>query len=223
LCSAAIICRNARNCWSVAHGRASRFRFRLETIKIARPRFRSAANRQPARSRFGGRREKLFWEREASLLGNIRRLNAAAGTQEERPFVVTAVSRVTGVSERELEAQQDISRLRFGELCGINIIAGRDGPKSRKSRTQISGRSWTDLARANGLSIASVVQVTRNANELTISSYSNSAEHANGGQQVSNRASAQSRTFDRATSLEQGRSTSSTRQSLSRQAKVWRL
>src|SRR6266850_4304274 len=41
---------------------------------------------------------------EKALIGNIRRLNAAAGTAAERPFVVNAVSRVTGVSARELQA-----------------------------------------------------------------------------------------------------------------------
>src|SRR5262249_31491211 len=56
---------------------------------------------------------------ETSLLGNIRRLNAAAGTKSERPFVVSAVARVTGVSERELQFQQDMLRLQFGELCAI--------------------------------------------------------------------------------------------------------
>src|SRR5438477_5195441 len=60
---------------------------------------------------------------ETALLGHIRRLNAAAGTKEERPYVVAAVSRATGVSERELQTQQDVLRLRFGELCAINAIA----------------------------------------------------------------------------------------------------
>ena len=45
------------------------------------------------------------------------------------------------------------------------------------------GRSWTDLAKANGLSIGTVAQVARNANELTINSYTNSAERAKGSQQ----------------------------------------
>lgn len=121
---------------------------------------------------------------ETALLGNIRRLDAAAGTEYERPFVVRSVSRVTGVSERELQAQQDVLRLRFGELCAINAIARGDGNKVQEIATLKSmGRSWTDLARANGLSIATVTQVARNANELTITSYSNSAERANGGDQ----------------------------------------
>jgi uncharacterized protein YerC len=121
---------------------------------------------------------------EKALLGNIRRLNAAAGTQSERRFVVSAVSRVTGVSERELQAQQDILQLRFGELCAINAIARGNTNKVQEIATLKSrGRSWTDLARANGLSIGTVTQVARNANDLTINSYTNSAERAKGGQQ----------------------------------------
>ncbi len=121
---------------------------------------------------------------ETSLLGNIRRLDVAAGTHEERPFVVRAISHSTGVSERELQAQQDVLRLRFGELCAINAIARGDSNKVQEIATlRSAGRSWTDLAVANGLSIASVAKVARNANELTISSYSNSAERAKGGQQ----------------------------------------
>jgi uncharacterized protein YerC len=121
---------------------------------------------------------------ETAVLGNIRRLDAAAGTQNERPFVVSAVSRVTGVSNRELQAQQDLLRLPFGELCAINTIARGDSNKVQEIATLRSmGRTWTDLARANGLSIATVAGVARSANELTISSYSNSAERAYGGEQ----------------------------------------
>jgi len=121
---------------------------------------------------------------ETSLLGNIRRLNAAAGTKSERPFVVSAVARVTGVSERELQFQQDMLRLQFGELCAIDAIARGDGNKVQEiAIRRPQGQSWTDLARDNGLNIATVVRVAHNANELTITSYSNSAERANGGQE----------------------------------------
>ncbi len=120
---------------------------------------------------------------ERSLLGNIRRLNAAAGTPIERPHVVSAIARVTGVSERELQAQQDTLRLRFGELCAINAIARGNRGKVREIATlRATGRSWTELARGNGLSVATVAQVTRNANELTITSFTNSAERKKGGQ-----------------------------------------
>ncbi len=120
---------------------------------------------------------------ERSLLGNIRRLNAAAGTPIERPYVVNAIARATGVSERELQAQQDVLRLRFGELCAINAIARGNSNKVQEiARLRATGRSWADLARSNGLSIAAVTQVTRNASELTASSFNSSAERQKGGQ-----------------------------------------
>ncbi len=120
---------------------------------------------------------------ENALLGNIRHLNAAAGTRAERPFVVSAISRVTGVTERELQAQQDILQLRFGELCAINTIAGGNSNKVREiASLRSKGRSWTELARANGLSIATVVKTAQNANELTVASYSNAMDRAKGGQ-----------------------------------------
>lgn len=119
---------------------------------------------------------------EQAVLGNIRHLNAAAGAQDERPFVVSAVSKVTGVSEKNLQAQQDSLRLRFGELCAINAIARGNDTKVREIAGQrAQGRSWTDLAKANGLSIGSVAQVTRNASELTANSFTNNANRQQGG------------------------------------------
>lgn len=121
---------------------------------------------------------------ENALIGTIKLLNAAAGTQVERPYVIAAVSRTTGVSERELQAQQDVLQLRFGELCAINTIARGNSNKVQEIASQKrKGRSWTELAQSNGVGIATVVQTARNANELTINSYSNSAERAKGGQQ----------------------------------------
>ena len=120
---------------------------------------------------------------ERALLGNIRRLNAAAGTEIERPFVVSAIARITGVREGELRAQQDVLRLRFGDLCAINAIARGDNNKVQEiARLKAKGRSWADVARAHGISIATVAKVTRDANELTISSFNNSAERRMGGQ-----------------------------------------
>ncbi len=120
---------------------------------------------------------------ERALQGNIRRLNAAAGTEIERPFVVRAIARVTGVREGELQAQQDVLRLRFGELCAINAIARGDSKKVQEiARLEAKGRSWADVARAHGMSIATVAQVARNANEITISSFNNSADRRMGGQ-----------------------------------------
>ncbi len=120
---------------------------------------------------------------EKAVSGHIRALNAAAGSQVERPFVVSAVSRATGVSEQALQAQQDSLRLRFGELCAINAIAHGNTSKVREiAGLRSQGKSWTDLAKANGLSVVTVAQVTRNASELTESTFSNSAERTKGGQ-----------------------------------------
>ncbi|MGI8956012.1 MAG: hypothetical protein ACR2II_03735 [Chthoniobacterales bacterium] len=119
---------------------------------------------------------------ERSLAGNIRRLNAAASEPVERPFVINAISRVTGVRERELQAQQDVLRLRFGELCAINAIARGDSKKVHEiASLRTKGRSWSDLARASGLTVATLAQITRNANELTINSFNSSAERKKGG------------------------------------------
>ena len=94
---------------------------------------------------------------EAALLHAIRKLDAAANTKAERSHVVTAVSRSTGVSERELQAQQDILQLRFGELCAVNAIARGDSNKVQEIATlKAKGRTWTQIANANGLSIATV-------------------------------------------------------------------
>ena len=120
---------------------------------------------------------------EKALVGNINRLNAAAGTESERPYVVAAVSKVTGVTPHELQAQQDVLQLRFGELCAINAIARGDSNKVQEIATlRAKGRSWTELAQSHGTSIATVVKVAQNANEMTINSYTNSAERAKGGQ-----------------------------------------
>ena len=119
---------------------------------------------------------------EKAVSGHIRALNAAAGSQVERPYVVSAVARATGVSEQALQAQQDSLRLRFGELCAINAIARGNTTKVREIASLHSqGRSWTDLAKANGLSVATVAQITSNANELTINSFNSSAERKKGG------------------------------------------
>lgn len=120
---------------------------------------------------------------ETALLGNIRRLNAAAGSKDERRFVVAAVSQVTGVTPKELQAQQDFLQLRFGELCAINAIARGNSNKVREIASMKSGgTSWTEVAKANGMSVATVVQAAQKANELTVNSYTNAAERTKGGQ-----------------------------------------
>ena len=120
---------------------------------------------------------------ERALLGNIRRLNAAAGSKDERRFVVAAVAQVTGLTPRELQAQQDILQLRFGELCAINAIARGDSNKVQQIASAHSkGQSWTSLAHANGLNIGTVAQTARNAADLTATNYSNAMERIKGGQ-----------------------------------------
>ena|GEM_PF-5431716 len=120
---------------------------------------------------------------ERALLGNITVLNAAAGSKDERPFVVAAVSRVTGVSPNQLQAQQDRLRLRFGELCAINAIAHGDyGKVSEIAALRAKGHSWTNVAQSNGVSLAAVVETTRNASNLTRDTFTNAAERRKGGQ-----------------------------------------
>jgi hypothetical protein len=120
---------------------------------------------------------------ETSLVSTINTLDAAAGDKTERPMVITSVARATGVNERELQAQHDILQIRFGELCAINAIARGNSDKVHEIAVLRSkGSTWTQLANANGLSIATVVKTTQNANELTVTAYNNSAERAKGGQ-----------------------------------------
>ncbi len=120
---------------------------------------------------------------EAALAGNIRRLNAAAGSADERPFVIDAVARTTGVNAQTLQAQQDRLRLRFGDLCAINAIAHGDDAKVRQiANERAKGQTWTDVARSNGVNIAYVAQIARNANELTVNAFTNSADRRKGGQ-----------------------------------------
>lgn len=119
---------------------------------------------------------------ESALIATITKLNAAGGEKRERQFVIEAVSRSTGVSQRELQAQQDILRLRFGDLCAINAIARGNSDKVQQiASLRSKGSSWTQLANANGVSIAMVVQTTRNADLFAVTSFSNSVDRANGG------------------------------------------
>ena len=125
--------------------------------------------------------KKVTGTDEHALVGNINLLNAAAGSTDERPFVVAAVSRVTGVSQTDLLAQQDRLRLRFGELCAINAIARGNSSKVHEIALQrAKGQSWAQLAQANGLSLATVVETTRNASELTTNTFNSYAERKKG-------------------------------------------
>lgn len=119
---------------------------------------------------------------EAALLSTISAINAAAGSKQERPYVIAAMARTTGISEREWQAQQDAMQLRFGELLALNTIARSRGVNPHQiAILKAQGKSWTELANANGMSIAAVVQTARNVNDLTVSSFTNSAERSKGG------------------------------------------
>ena len=112
-----------------------------------------------------------------------QRWSPSAGSKDERRFVVAAVAQVTGLTPRELQAQQDVLQLRFGELCAINAIARGDSNKVQQiASAHAKGQTWTSLAHANGLNIATVAQTARNAADLTATNYSNAMERIKGGQ-----------------------------------------
>lgn len=120
---------------------------------------------------------------EPGLVSAINFLNASAGSKVERQYVVSAVARVSGLSERQVQAQQDQLQLRFGELLAFNTIARNHEAKVRElASLKATGKTWTELAKANATSIAAVAQTVRNAQDITASSYTNAAERAKGGQ-----------------------------------------
>ena len=119
---------------------------------------------------------------ESALLDAINQLNAAAGSKGERPFVMTAISRTTGVSERELQAQQNLLRLQFTQLCAINAIAqGESNKVGRIASLKSKRKTWTELAASDGVSVAPAAQTTSNANTLTVAANSNAADRPQGG------------------------------------------
>jgi len=120
---------------------------------------------------------------EPGLVSAINALNAAAGSKQERPFVVSAVARVSGLSEQQVQTQQDQMQLRFGELLAFNTIARNHESKVRElANLKAKGKSWSELAQTNAINIAAVAQTVRNANDLAAGSFTNSAERAKGGQ-----------------------------------------
>ncbi|MEO5717293.1 MAG: hypothetical protein ABIR29_01835 [Chthoniobacterales bacterium] len=119
---------------------------------------------------------------EPGLVSAINTLNAAAGSKTERPFVVSAVSRVSGLSAQQLMAQQDRMQVRFGELLAFNTIARNHEDKVRElASLKAKGQTWSQLAQANAISVGSVAKTVRNANDLTASSFNNNADRAKGG------------------------------------------
>ena len=119
---------------------------------------------------------------ESALLAAINQLNAAADSKADRSFVMTAISRPTGVGARELQAQQNLLRLQFTRLCAMNAIARGDSNKVGPiASVKSKGKTRTELAAANGDNIVSVEQTTNNANTLTAPANSNAADRAQGG------------------------------------------
>jgi len=116
-----------------------------------------------------------------SLLGGgyVRVANPVMGNDENA--LLASISRVVSVSERELQAQQDLLRLQFGQLCAINAIArGESNNVGQIASLKIKGKTWTESATSKGASISSVAKTTDNTS-LTLTGPSNAADRANGG------------------------------------------
>jgi hypothetical protein len=108
--------------------------------------------------------ENITGTDESALVARIQALDAAAGSDAERPFVARAVAIQTGISERDLVTQQLAMGLRYGELLAVNCIARQGGrPPAEIAAQKAKGKSWSELAASNRLSMASVVQSARNA------------------------------------------------------------
>ena len=109
---------------------------------------------------------------EPGLISAIDSIDRAETSQRERPYAISAVAVVSGVSEAQLLEQQHRTQLRLGELLALNTIA-----RNRASKVQelvglrSQGKGWADIARANGLTVASVAHAVRRANDLTVESY----------------------------------------------------
>ena len=120
---------------------------------------------------------------EPGLISAINTLNAAAGSKQERPFVVSAVARVSGLSEAQVQRQQDQMQVRFGELLAFNTIARNHEPKVRElAGLKARGKTWKELTQTNAISIATVAKTVRNANDLAAGSFSSNAERESGGE-----------------------------------------
>ncbi|MGH8095591.1 MAG: hypothetical protein ACREIF_19340 [Chthoniobacterales bacterium] len=109
---------------------------------------------------------------EPGLANAITAINSAESSQQERSYALAAVSVVSGVSQAQLLKQQNQMRLRLGELLAFNTIARNHQPKVQELvNLRSQGKSWTNLAQANGMNIATVAKIARRANELTVDSY----------------------------------------------------
>lgn len=109
---------------------------------------------------------------EPGLISAIDSINRAASSQREQPYAISAVAFVNGVSESQLLAQQHQTQLRLGELLAVRTIARNQPSKVQElASLKSQGKRWSDLAQANGMTVATVAKVVRRANDLTVESY----------------------------------------------------
>ncbi len=134
---------------------------------------------------FVGRSSTRSTNDEPGLIAAINSINAAETRQREQQFVLRAASQVSGMSQDLILAQQKQMRVRLGELLALNLIARNQPPKVREMiNLKAQGKSWTDLARANSISVASVAQTVRKANELAMNSYLKEAQTGGTGTEL---------------------------------------
>lgn len=109
---------------------------------------------------------------EPGLASAIKSINAAESSPRERSYALAAVSVVSGVSQAELLRQQNQTKLRLGELFAFNTIArNREAKVHELVSLRSQGKSWTDIAQANGTNIAAVAKIVRRGDDLTVQSY----------------------------------------------------
>jgi hypothetical protein len=109
---------------------------------------------------------------EAGLISAINSLDAAEQRRQEQPFVLAAAAQTSGLSQEQLLAQQNQTRLRMGELLALNILARNQTAKVNELAAHKSqGQSWSDLARANGIPLANLAQKVRDADAVTAKAF----------------------------------------------------
>ena len=119
---------------------------------------------------------------ERALLDAINELDAAVGRKGERSFGVTAISHAMGVNERELQAQQNLLRVQFTQLCAINAIARGDRNKvGRIASLKSKGKTRTELAASNGVGVAPAAQTPGNATTSAATANANAADRTQVG------------------------------------------
>jgi hypothetical protein len=116
---------------------------------------------------------------ESGLISAITSINQANAHQREQPFVLAAVSQVSGLSQRQVLTLQNQTRLPLGDLLAFNTIArNRESKVHELAALKSNGKSWAALAGANAMNIATVAQTVRTANDLAIRSYLSASENS---------------------------------------------